>query len=40
MREYVIVSDSTADLPVELVRDMGVVIVPFSYAIEQDVYQY
>lgn len=40
MREYVIVSDSTADLPVELIRDMGVVIVPFSYAIEQDVYQY
>lgn len=40
MSEYVVVSDSTADLPVEVVKELGVKIVPFSYSINDEVYQY
>ncbi len=40
MREYVLVSDSTADLPVEVVKELGVTIVPFSYTINDEVFNY
>lgn len=40
MRDYVIMSDSTADLPVEVVKALGVPIIPFSYSIEETVYEY
>ncbi|MGN0368777.1 MAG: DegV family protein [Wujia sp.] len=40
MQDYVIVSDSTADLPIEVVHELGVYIVPFSYSIGDTVYQY
>lgn len=40
MRDYVVVCDSTADLPVELVKEMGVTILPFSYSIDDEVYEY
>ncbi len=40
MREYVLVSDSTADLPVEVVKELDVKIVPFSYTINDEVFNY
>lgn len=40
MKDYVLVSDSTADLPIDVVEALGVRIVPFSYAIHEEVYQY
>lgn len=40
MREYVVVSDSTADLPIEIVKELTVPIIPFSYSVEEEVYNY
>lgn len=40
MKDYVLISDSTADLPVDVVKDLGVVIIPFSYTINDEVFQY
>lgn len=40
MRDYIVVSDSTADLPVEVVKELDVPIIPFSYSIEETVYEY
>lgn len=40
MKDYVVVSDSTADLPVDVVKELGVPIIPFSYSIEDTVYEY
>lgn len=40
MRDYIVISDSTADLPIEVVRELSVPIVPFSYSIEDEVYEY
>lgn len=40
MKDFVIVSDSTADLPIELVKKMDVTIIPFSYSIDDVVYEY
>lgn len=40
MGEYIIASDSTADLPVEVVRKLDVKIVPFSYSIQDEVIRY
>lgn len=40
MRDYVLLSDSTADLPVELVKELGVQIIPFTYTINDTVYYY
>ena len=37
MRDYVLVSDSTADLPVEVVEALEVRILPFSYSINDEV---
>ena len=33
MRDYILMSDSTTDLPVDVVRKMGVKIIPFSYSV-------
>lgn len=38
MRDYVLVSDSTSDLPSEIIEEFGIKIVPFSYAIEDEVF--
>ncbi len=40
MKDYVLISDSTADLPVDVVKDLGVGIIPFSYTINDEVFQY
>ena len=40
MRDYVVISDSTADLPIAVVKELEVPIVPFSYSIEEQVYEY
>ncbi len=40
MKDYVLVSDSTADMPRELVKELGINIVPFSYSIDNEIYQY
>ena len=40
MREYIVISDSTADLPISVVKELEVPIVPFSYSIEEQVYEY
>lgn len=40
MRDYVLVSDSTADLPVEVVEALEVRILPFSYSINDEVIYY
>ncbi len=40
MRDYVLVGDSTADLKPEIVRNMDVKIIPFSYSINDEVFNY
>lgn len=40
MRDYVLVSDSTADLPVDVIKSMGIEIAPFSYSINEEVFNY
>lgn len=40
MRDYIVVSDSTADLPIEIVKELNVPIVPFTYSIEEEVFSY
>ena len=40
MRDYVVISDSTADLPAEVVKKLGVGIIPFTYSINDDVKNY
>lgn len=40
MRDYVLVSDSTADLPIDVVKSLGVEIVPFSYSVNDEVFNY
>lgn len=40
MREYILVSDSTCDLPVDVIKDLGVKILPFSYSINDEVFNY
>lgn len=40
MRDYIIVSDSTADLPIDKVKELKVRIIPFSYSIDEEVYEY
>jgi DegV family protein with EDD domain len=40
MKDYVLISDSTADLPVDIVSGMDVQIVPFSYSIDDEVFYY
>lgn len=40
MREYVLVSDSTCDLPIDVIKELGVKILPFSYSIGDEVFGY
>lgn len=40
MRDYVLISDSTTDLPVDMVKKMGIGIVPFSYCINNAAKEY
>lgn len=40
MKEYVLIGDSTADLPIEIVKELGIRIIPFSYAINDEVFNY
>jgi DegV family protein with EDD domain len=40
MREYVLVSDSTCDLPTEAIKELGIKILPFSYSINEEVFNY
>lgn len=40
MKDYVIICDSTADLPIDVVKKLDVPIIPFSYSIEEKVYEY
>lgn len=40
MREYVLVSDSTGDLPIDVIKELDVKILPFSYSINDEVFYY
>lgn len=40
MSDYVLMSDSTADLAIDVVKKLGVTIIPFSYSIGDEVFQY
>jgi fatty acid-binding protein DegV len=40
MKDYVLISDSTADLPGNLIAEMDVEIVPFTYSIDEEVFYY
>jgi len=37
---YVLVSDSTADLPIEVIKELGIDIIPFSYSIDDEPFNY
>lgn len=39
-KDFVLISDSTADLPLEIIKKINVDIIPFSYSIDDDVYKY
>lgn len=39
-KEYVLTSDSTADLPREIIKELDIKIIPFSYSINDEVKQY
>lgn len=40
MRDYLLLSDSTADLPVEVIKELDIKILPFSYSINDEVFNY
>lgn len=40
MKDYVLISDSTADLPIEVIKELGVPIIPFTYIIDEKEYSY
>ena len=40
MKDYILISDSTADLPIEVIKELNVKIIPFSYSINDDLYYY
>lgn len=40
MRDYVLISDSTCDLPVEVIKELNIKILPFSYSINDEVFHY
>ncbi len=40
MKEYVLVSDSTCDLPVDVIKELDIKILPFSYSINDEVFNY
>ncbi|MCM1272297.1 MAG: DegV family protein [Clostridium sp.] len=40
MSDYVLVSDSTADLAPEVIKKLGVNIIPFTYSVNDEVFEY
>ncbi len=40
MRDYVLVSDSTGDLPIDVIKELDIKILPFSYSINDEVFNY
>ncbi len=38
--DYVLISDSTADLPIDVIKELNVEIIPFSYSIDDKPYNY
>lgn len=40
MKDYVLVCDSTADIPIDVVKELGVKIIPFSYSIGDEPFNY
>ena len=40
MKDYVLISDSTCDLPVEVIKELDIKILPFSYSINDEVFHY
>lgn len=40
MNDYVLVSDSTADLAPEVIKELDVNIIPFTYSIDDEVFEY
>lgn len=40
MKDYVLVSDSTGDLPIDVIKELGIKILPFSYSINDEVFNY
>jgi DegV family protein with EDD domain len=40
MKDYVLISDSTADLPLDVISGMDVEIIPFSYSVDEEVFEY
>jgi DegV family protein with EDD domain len=40
MKDYALICDSTADLPANVIEDMDVEIIPFSYSIDEEVFEY
>ena len=38
MRNYVIATDSSADLPVNIINDLGIIVVPLSFGFENENY--
>lgn len=40
MRDYVLLSDSTSDLPADVIKELGIGIIAFSYSINDEVIEY
>ncbi|NLC66882.1 MAG: DegV family protein [Clostridium sp.] len=41
MRDYVIITESTSDLPVEIIEDLGIYVIPMEYRVdEKDYFNY
>lgn len=40
MRDYVLVCDSTGDLPADIIKELGIKIIPFSYSIKDEPFYY
>lgn len=38
MRDYIIITDSSADLPVSIINDLGIIVVPLSFGFENENY--
>ncbi|MBQ8412209.1 MAG: DegV family protein [Lachnospiraceae bacterium] len=40
MRDYVFVTDSTCDLPKDIIKELDIKVIPFSYSINDEPYHY
>ncbi len=38
MREFIISTESNADLPEEFIRENGICVIPHYYTVEEEVY--